>query len=286
MQDMRKIEDILRSCDVCHRLSRAPSRFRVSLPRDEIVFNCILCVDIMSLTGKEVLHSLDRETKFNAASFLSDQTVGTAWKAYQTMWSLPYVGHPEHIHADQGPQFKSRRWEGLFHLAKIDLTLSGVEGHNALGGGERYHSFLRLIFKQIQADFPHLDDNHALQLAVKAVNDTAGPNGLVPTLLVFGILPRALAVPIDLPQQRERMEALRSACDEMAKVISQRRHTTALKSNTPAATSCDVSIGTEVLVNREAPVRKWDGPYPVRDVLGKHVFIDIKGQLVKFRSTR
>ena len=78
------------------------------------------------------------------------------------------------------------------------------------------------------------------------------------------------------------MEAIKSACDEMAKVISQRRLTTALNSNTPAATSCEVSIGSEVLVHWEAPVGKWDGPYPVRDLLGKHVFIDIKGRLVKF----
>ena len=97
-----------------------------------------------------------------------------------------YVGHHEHMHADQGPQFKSLRWEGLCHIAGIDLTLSGVEGHNALGEEERYHSYLRLIFNKVQTDFPHLYEDYNLQLAVKAVNDTAGPNGLVPTLLMEG----------------------------------------------------------------------------------------------------
>ena len=29
-----------------------------------------------------------------------------------------------------------------------------------------------------------------LQMALKAINDTAGPNGLVPTVLVFGAYPR------------------------------------------------------------------------------------------------
>ena len=186
------------------------------------------------------------------------------------------------MHADQGPQFKSGRWEGRRHLAEIDLTLSGVEGNNAHGEGERYHSYLRLIFNKVQTDFQHLNEDYALQLAVKAVNDTAGPNGLVPTLVVFGILPRTLVVLIDLPQQKERIEVMRSACDEMAKAISQRRLSTALKSNTPAATSYDVSIGTKVLVHREVPVGKWDGPAPVRDVLGKNVFSDIKGRLVNF----
>lgn len=34
------------------------------------------------------------------------------------------------------------------------------------------------------------------QMAFKAVNDTAGPDGLVPTLFVFGAYPRIV---IDLP---------------------------------------------------------------------------------------
>lgn len=91
------------------------------------------------------------------------------------------------MHADQGPQFKSRKWEGLCHLAGIDLTISGVEEHNALGEGERYHSYLRLTFKKVKKDFPILENQYALQIAVKMVNDTAGPHGLIPTLLVFGV---------------------------------------------------------------------------------------------------
>lgn len=35
-----------------------------------------------------------------------------------------------------------------------------------------------------------------LQGAVKAVNDTAGPSGLVPTLLVFGIAPKTMVMNI------------------------------------------------------------------------------------------
>ena len=145
-QDLRQIQEIITKCDVCQRLSRAPSRFRVSLPMENVVFNRILCVEIMYLESNPVLHCVDRETKFNAATFLPDETTETAWQTYQRIWSLLYVGHTEHMHADQGPQFKSRRWEGLCHLAAINLTLSGVEEHNALGEGERYHSYLRQTY--------------------------------------------------------------------------------------------------------------------------------------------
>lgn len=35
-----------------------------------------------------------------------------------------------------------------------------------------------------------INELDALRVAVKAANDTAGPNGLASTLVVFGILPR------------------------------------------------------------------------------------------------
>ena len=110
---------------------------------EDVIFNRILCVDIMYLDGKSSLHCVDRETKFNGAAFLSGETSDAVWQTYQSTWSLPYVGHPEHMHVDQGPQFKSRRWEGLCLLSGIDLTLSEVEEHKSLGESERYHLYLR-----------------------------------------------------------------------------------------------------------------------------------------------
>jgi hypothetical protein len=35
-----------------------------------------------------------------------------------------------------------------------------------------------------------IDPESALQIAIKALNDSAGPDGLVSTLLVFGAYPR------------------------------------------------------------------------------------------------
>ena len=52
-------------------------------------------------------------------------------------------------------------------------------------------SGVKRAYAVIVADMPEIDKNNygkefALQMAVKAVNDTAGPDGLVPTVLVFG----------------------------------------------------------------------------------------------------
>jgi hypothetical protein len=55
---------------------------------------------------------------------------------------------------------------------------------------ERYHAPLRVAFNRIKMEDKTLSDSEALEWAVKAVNDTVGPEGLTPTLLVFGSVPR------------------------------------------------------------------------------------------------
>ena len=53
---------------------------------------------------------------------------------------------------------------------------------------ERYYAPLRRIFEIFRAK--EFDKKTLLQMAVKAVNNTTGPDGMVPTLLVFGAYPR------------------------------------------------------------------------------------------------
>ena len=52
-------------------------------------------------------------------------------------------------------------------------------------------------------------------MAVKAVNDTAGPNGFVPTLPVFGAYPRMHAPDPLAPSVSQRAAAIEKAMDEV-----------------------------------------------------------------------
>lgn len=49
---------------------------------------------------------------------------------------------------------------------------------------------LRRVFTIFKAELPIEDEDTLLQLSLKAVNDIAGLDGLVPTLLVFGTYPK------------------------------------------------------------------------------------------------
>ena len=72
---------------------------------------------------------------------------------------------------------------------------------------------MRRIFLKVKKDLPHLDDEIALIIAVCAMNDSLEPEGLVPSLLVFGMLPR---IPMGSDKeaslkQFERMKAMSTA---------------------------------------------------------------------------
>jgi hypothetical protein len=61
----------------------------------------------------------------------------------------------------------------------------------------------------------------ALQMAVKAINDIAGLNGLVPTLLVFGAYLRITDLNLQTPSITERALAIRKAMDEITKIRAE-----------------------------------------------------------------
>ena len=74
-----------------------------------------------------------------------------------------------------------------------------VEAYNSICKVERYYTPLRRVYKIIRTELKEegIDDEVCLQMAVKAINDTAGPNSLVPTLLIFKAYPRITSA--DLP---------------------------------------------------------------------------------------
>ena len=273
---------LTRPCQVCQRLAQAPSRFRVALPHDDIVFNRLILLDIMYLDGKPVLHVIYKDTLFSAAAFLEGETVEVVWWTYARIWAHAYAGHPERKHTDQGPQFVAAGWRALAHAAGIHQRESGVESHNSLGAGERYHAVLRHIYRRVTADHPDLPPDVAFTLAVSAMNKTIGPHGLVPTLLVFGLIPRVTVSPLRLPTQQDRMRAAETACKEMRAQVARARVQAALRLRVPAAADADLPVGTSVLVYREPQTNRWVGPHPIVARRDKMAWVEVDARLRPF----
>jgi hypothetical protein len=129
----------------------------------------------MCLDGQETLHIVDTRTHFSSAAILKRQSVAGMWYAFLDTWATLHVGHPDTFNLDQGSVFTSPRWKELSDMAGIRLQLSGIESHNSIGSGERYHAQLRHIYTNIRMDYPELDSNLGLRLSIEAMNDTMGP---------------------------------------------------------------------------------------------------------------
>lgn len=268
------LDDISNACSTCQIFSAKPQRFKVSMPNEKVIFNREVALDLMWLDGKRTptLHIVDIDTHFNSAAILKGQTVEHVWDAFLTCWSTLYTGFPQKIRVDQGSAFTSVKWTRMCDKVGIEVQESGIEHHNALGSGERYHDPLRRVFKKIMHESPSLDKNVALKLAVKAINDTMGPEGLVPSLLVFGCIPRFQPVRSELPGQKERMRALLHARKEMSTITAELRIRRALMSKAPRNVDIVIEPGDKVRVFRETD-RKYIGPFPVIRVDKKQIFV-------------
>ena len=55
-------------------------------------------------------------------------------------------------------------------------------------------------------------------MAVKAINDLAGPDRIIPTLLVFGVYLRITKIDTLLPSVTKRAEVIRAATKEVCRL--------------------------------------------------------------------
>lgn len=109
-------------------------------------------------------------------------------------------------------------------LLYIQCNAVTLEVENAMSYVERYHAPLRRAFWIIEEECETTSFDGCLQTAVKAVYDIVGPDGLVPTLLVFGTYAR-LGFDGDPPHPStaDCAAALRKAKDDLTKNFARRQ---------------------------------------------------------------
>jgi hypothetical protein len=181
-------------------------------------FNYRLMVDIMYIDGKSILHAVDEATFFQAARFLTNLQAKTTWDTLRAIWVNTYAGPSNVIVTNAGKSFIRAEFVANARIMVIEIEEVLIEAHNSIGKIERYHGPLKRAFEVISADLGNaITPDHVLQIAVKAVNDTAGPDGLVPTLLMFETYPRLLPSSPPSPSFTVRADAVRKAITEMRK---------------------------------------------------------------------
>ena len=120
------------------------------------------------------------------------------------------------------------------------------------------------MYKKLQLEGPKLSKHLRLALAVHAVNNTAGPDGITPSILVFGTVPRIpLPDSASMPlEQKDRLEAMQVARKEMETITAQRRIAQALKHRHGMRPHPPYQFGDQVRIWREE-LKRFTGPFTV-----------------------
>ena len=93
----------------------------------------------------------------------------------------------------------------------------------------------------------------ALSIAVHGLNNTANPESLIPTLLVFGIVPKLPLSNIDhlYLDQRERFSVMEGARKGMEQIVAEQRIKLASKTRVKAMDVFGICPGSKLLVYRK-----------------------------------
>lgn len=283
--DHRALEEIEKFCHHCQSHGKAPQRFKFSI-QDNLSFNYEIVIDIVHINKRNVLHVIDTDTSFQAAIFLKSMSARDTWEALCKCWINVYQGPPDRIIHDPGTNFTAEDFQARAKIVGTQCQQMPVEAHWAVGRIERAHGPLRRVFDILRAELQQsVDDEDILQMAVKAINDTAGPHGLVPTLLVFGAYPRINKDSPPSPDIIARGLAVRKAKAMLHAERAKDKVNKALNSRN-GVTPRDVlnlPLKSEILVWREN--KGWTGPYELQAVKGQDVVIETENGPVTFRAT-
>jgi hypothetical protein len=125
-------------------------------------------------------------------------------------------------------------------------------------------------------------------MALKAINDSTGPEGLVPTLLVFGAFPRMAQEDSPSASIQQRAAAIKKAMEDLAKTRAKMAVNNALNTrNGPNTESLhQLSPNSKVLVYREPG--NWTGPFTLLSITGETCKVRVSAGVAgisEFRST-
>jgi hypothetical protein len=89
-----------------------------------------------------------------------------------------------------------------------------------------------------------------LQMAVKAINNTAGYDSIVSTLLVFGAFSRITHIDPPAPSIAQRATAIKKTMAEVTKLRTQRQVTDVLQTRNGPSTDdiYTISLGLDILI--------------------------------------
>lgn len=158
----------------------------------------------------------------------------------------------------------------LQDLNIIELRLCGVEAYSYLAAGENLHEPLRRNYLTIIHDYPDLSPCTVLSFSDKVMNEMIRKNGLVPTCLIFEVVPRFPILSTYNPKQKERIDIFESTPAIFNSIMAERKIMTALFRDIPRTADKFYKLGETLLAYSEKEKKS----------LGKLSVIHVAGSMI------
>ena len=147
-------QDISKRFKVCSELEKQPERLKLTVGNEDICFNSVVAVDIMYVDKNPILHLVDEEKHFAAATFLKNVFSKESWNAVMKCWCLVHMVPPDYLRIEQGSNFVSKEFRAPASASGIEILEAAVENPSTMKNVERYHGSLRTAFERLHCDIP------------------------------------------------------------------------------------------------------------------------------------
>jgi hypothetical protein len=127
-----------------------------------------------------------------------------------------------------GKNFVSKEFKKYTNTIDICTKAVPVEAHNSISIVEQYYGLLQRTYQIITVEISDINKDIALQIAFKAINDTAGPDRLVPILLVFSTYLQMVKLDTPSLSVTQCVNAVKKAIVEICKLCTERQVTDTL----------------------------------------------------------
>jgi hypothetical protein len=243
---------------------------------------------MLYLISLPVLQVVNQATSFQEARFLPLITAYDTWQTLREFWIDIYQGPSNIVIYNTGTNFAFQEFRSEARTLAISFKQIPVEVYWSIGKVERYYQPLKRAFDILYKELSGINSKEAiLQMAVKAVNDTAGFNGLISTFLVFGAFSRISHDSSFSPLITKRAKAVNQAIKELRKHMAARQMNAALNirngPNPAAYSPMDLPLQSEVRVWRENG--GWQGFFRVIAHDGQNVTLELPNGPAIFRFT-
>jgi hypothetical protein len=245
-------------------------------------FDHLIEADVMTSpdSDENAIHITCVGSGLNAARLLTSQTAEEVWAHSRKCWIETYLGPPAILIVDRGTDLSKSHVETACVQNGINLEVNPTEAAWRVGSVERGHAPIKLAYRKIKHDLPHLGPETWLSTAVHATNSAVDETGISPLYAIFGAHPSPIpALSNDLmPATEDRLRAIDGARRVVEKKRAAETVERARTAKGPFPAEKKFETGDQVLTYRKDG---WTGPHRLYETLADTDIMIIDGKTSK-----